>query len=105
MALARSILPLTKQASSRRGLTQAAIRLLSSGSRAFCSSGSGILARPTALASSIWMRHSSRMVRWASSMAWIITSSEISLAPPSTMVIPSAVPATTMSREQRSSWS
>ncbi len=104
MALPRSILPFTKQASSSLGLAQPATAAFKSGASS-SSASRGSLGSPTALASSSWMRHSSRIVRCASSIAWIMMRSGISLAPPSTMVMPSAVPATMMSSVQRSIWS
>jgi hypothetical protein len=87
IAWARFILPLTKQAVSIFGMANERISSLPGKSASSTAS----------LRSSSWIAHSSAIAVLAFSMAASSSSSGTSLPPPSTMVMPSAVPATTIS--------
>ena len=95
IASRRSCLPFTKQAFSICGSASASIASLFS--RATCSGESGSFSFPARARSSSCKRHIAAIKSCAFSKAPSITSSDTSFAPPSTIVKPSAVPATTIS--------
>ena len=91
----RIALVASKQAFSSKGIASASIASLFS--RVTVKGARGSFSLPASFLSSSWRWHICVINSWAFSKAPSINSSETSWAPPSTIVKPSAVPATTIS--------